>query len=916
MPKTDLPVPSSLGRPTPPLRRSRPTRCLIVVASLVAACVGPTSTTRHKRGPARPPEPAPVAQPAPPLDNGLSVWVVPRPNASAVAVQLWVPAGSAAGRTGVEALVIERAIADPTGPSPLGHRVRGMGGRLESWVQRDSTVFQLLVAEGFLEPSLRVLAAAIQTPDLSVRAIESHTASLKPQTLAAGRLLPNRHMAQLFGALFGAHPLARPPVGASSGIQKVSVQSVREVHEGTYRPRGSLLILAGPILEAPTRELVRSVFEGWAEPIATPPAQPAFQHAAGSKVAVARPGGESTWLWVALPIAEPTLADAAAFDVAAQLLAGSDQARAARALGRTGVTAQSTFAHFYALRGASVFIAAVALEARGALHDPAVVEAAWSVLVEEVMGLAGTPPGAPAFDEARRRVAQAVDRASADLLGTVDLTAQLAFRWPATAGDMAYRRALSELDGPGMTTRIRRGIRRDRLCGLVSIGGPSSGIDAADDAQWEQELLALVNPNEGRGADGAEVAANGTIAHLEHHTTVAVHPEPGTGRIAVRAILGRGLLQEPQHLAGAAYVAGHVIAAELSDSRHASDVTFEVGRDGLAVDLRCRVGALDQCIRRLGQLLTGPAISPDVFESARHAARVELAGSPNAPTTLVRRLFAGALYGGHPYGRAPSGTVDDLARLGLVDVGTYLDSQIVHGPLVVAIVGDAPPEHAMRLAKLELAKPRMPPVRLGHPPAPPPRIEKAQRVRRHTGSAWGQVVGGFAGLPSSNPDRIVVAVLAEMMARRVRGVLPRAHVEALHFSGMAGGHVAVHIVVPTGRVDEAREVLRGVADTLRRKSPEINEVREVREVVAARRALSLVRARGRVARLAREAQVGRLREGPDPLSSWVSEVRAVGPREILRVAGVLLRPEGYVEAVVSGSPAKAAPVAELQRTRH
>lgn len=159
---------------------------------------------------------------------------------------------------------------------------------------------------------------------------------------------------------------------------------------------------------------------------------------------------------------------------------------------------------------------------------------------------------------------------------------------------------------------------------------------------------------------------------------------------------------------------------------------------------------LGQAMDTLALILTQPTFSEEHFERERQRRLVALEQQKQSPDRLAKRAFYRNLYGDHPYGNLPLGTVEAVNGITRQDVAEFHRRHYVARNAVLAIVGDLDRAQARSLA--ERLTGELPP---GEPaPALPqvPALEQAQTVRIEHPSTQTHVLIGQPGLSRGDPD--------------------------------------------------------------------------------------------------------------------------------------------------------------------
>ena len=852
-------------------------------------------------------DPEPAKEAIRRLDTGLEIIAIVDPGSPVIVAHLHIAAGAAHGATGREAAVLEALVSDPA--AELAAAIEAIGGHLDSWTTRDTTVYEVTIAPAALGAAVDSLATAISTPAINPDRVSARCKSVARRH-AALRRDPARDALDLaIDATYGEHPLGRRAAGFEAGTAAPDAAALRAWHSAWYRPSRARLVLAGGI--HPDRDLDRAekALRRWTVTGGEPPADPLAaepETEPGPTIRFVRRDDGASWAWLALPIGRPSLAEAAMLDLASAALAAPDDGRLARAARRSRLVDPQPAVQVYAPDGPGALLVGIGFRARRAGD----VERAWGALVDAVFGVAGAPLDAAELNRARGALRRDALAARASPGATAARRAALAARWPGAGGEPSWRRAIDATDAKAATRALTRYANPARIA-----GGIRARVEPDPEAgsQWPQ---AFVDRAIGAADAPPPPRPMSTRVHrIDPLTTVAVLPENGTGVVAIHAIAGPGRRAEPSHTPGVADLTAALMAAAGDDR---VPMTAETGPDGLHLRVSVTADAAERAIARLAAALSAPTVNAESLFAARRAVRLP---RDMPPTQRVERWFAEALYGAHPYSRAlidPQLLGAHMDTVGRIEIENYYDAHVAAAEWTIAVVGDIEPSVAIDW--LTGAVPQRDASETGDrrpidnrlPP-----IDTARRVDRRDGGG-AVVMVGFRGFDGRAAGRHAAALLVEVWAAdataelRRRGVTT-GRVEPRLFAGIDGGHVAIRLETPPGTSEMSREAAWSSARQLRNNGTDVDAIASARRRLAGRRAVALSTSARRAARLARETRLGRADRGPHLLARWASAVEPVGRAELKELATRLFTEEAYVEVLLDTAGPEVPPPAVAPR---
>lgn len=235
--------------------------------------------------PGRPPAPR-VPEPMRwTLPNGLRVVAVPHRGLPQLAMRLVVPAGATAdppGRPGTAALV-GALLTEGTvhrSADELNERLDWLGASVSCQVGHDFTEVDLVTLSDTIEAGVEIFAETLLLPGFPARELERVRAETLDSLLARRDEPANVADDVAAEAVYGAeHPYGRLTSGTAAGVRAIDAAGLREFHAARYRPRGSVLVVAGDFDPDVLAPLLESALGGWAGEAASAPPIPELEAA-------------------------------------------------------------------------------------------------------------------------------------------------------------------------------------------------------------------------------------------------------------------------------------------------------------------------------------------------------------------------------------------------------------------------------------------------------------------------------------------------------------------------------------------------------------------------------------------------------------------------------------------------------------
>ncbi len=175
-------------------------------------------------------------------------------------------------------------------------------------------------------------------------------------------------------------------------------------------------------------------------------------------------------------------------------------------------------------------------------------------------------------------------------------------------------------------------------------------------------------------------------------------------------------------------------------------------RDSASVSLRSLTDPryLQPAVETVARLLKEPTFAPDAVERVRQQMLTGLQERAQSPGAIAQDAFFKALYGAHPYGSPPEGTVASLNAITRADIQDFHRRHYTAANAVVALVGDLERAAAEQLANALVGG--LPKGEAVPPPPPPSPVPASQTIRIPHPSSQSHILIGQIGVNRADPD--------------------------------------------------------------------------------------------------------------------------------------------------------------------
>jgi zinc protease len=845
------------------------------------------------------------------LSDGLHVVLEENHAAPVVALQVWMEVGSADDPPGLEGAanvvqhLMQRA-ARGGGATPASE------ARTGAWTSYDETVVHTLVAAPFVDDGLRALSSALTSPSAPTAADFEAARAEARADLRATRGDPQRlAAAAAMATAFSVHPYRRPLLGTDGTLADLTLGRLRAFYEQAWGAPQATLVIVGDFDARAIREKLASLFGAWRR--GTAPSPRAHEpEQTEPRVAVSTADIGDAELALAWRTADFRADDRAALELLAAVLGQGPRTRLDDEFVRNRQMARDTRAFLFAARDAGLLVTSATLGA-----GP--IEETTAAILDEVGRLAREGPTREELARARTFVERQEVTEKAGVEGYAHRLGLYATVAGEPGREAAYLKRLREVDAADVQQVAARCFRAANLSVVATLPVLRGARSEDRVPRLLARLRVAVTSVSARTATMTAKAARGADVRdvvtylLPSGVRLLILSDDTADQISVRAVWSGGARIENTHLSGAASLIARLFVRG-TKTRTADQLAAELGDVGGRLDgfagldiLGLRADFLasrwEHGLDLVVDCLRNPRFAEEDVEQDRRVMLEAIRLRDNDGANVAQRLFEESLFAGRPYHEDLLGTSESVAALTRRRVLDFYRSGYPLRGLTVAVVGAVEADRvADRFQALFADAPAAALGATSTPPAVAPPVLEPKEIVRFGPAGQAHLVLGYPGVTPSDPDRLALDLIAEILNRPARRLAalrePRGLAEEIGARSVVavdGGAFAVHVAARPESLDLAVAAVRAELARLIEAGVTPDELATARRALIARRALAFER-RGAVAMaLALGAALGDATRSP---KRDLDDLAKLKLEDVARVARRILEPKREVLTVV------------------
>ncbi len=849
------------------------------------------------------------------LPNGLTVILQEAHLAPVISLQVWAQVGSADERPGEEGLAHfhEHMLFKGTAKRGVGQvagDVEAAGGQINAYTTFDTTVYYATLPSAQLATGLDVLVDAVRNSAFDEHEIAREREVVLEEIRRAEDSPAHVLGDAMFGTIYGVHRYGAPILGPAENVASFDRAQVRRFFERWYAPDNLVVAAAG---DFDARSLATQIADAFvnAKPSGVQRDRRAEPPQGDLRTIVLERPFEGFRIDLAWRGARFRDDDAPLLDLLSFILGECESSRLVQRVKDRSQLVDRIDSSSFTPIDPGIFSVNLETDAQRVAH-------AIEAVVAEVERLRMQPVSTDELDRARANfiASQLFDAESVS--GLAGKLASFHVIGGDYRGEAAYMERIRAATPDDLLRVARDHLQLEHLSvGAVLPEGEGGGLD---EARIRESVKRGSEKTRRRFSAPKRVAASPPESSLETYrlangATLHVQPRRDVPVVAVRVAFLGGLLAETAENAGitsflsSMWTRGTRSRSGADFARAAEAIAAEIsgfsGRSSLGFTIESTADAFEAALDLFAEALLEPGLDPEDVERERRETLAAIEKRADRLAQLAYIHFAEALFPSHPYRLPILGYEASVEAIDAEALVAHHERLIRPENCVIGIAGDVDPDAAARAIALRLGE--MP--SLGFDPPSPPLDEIPNEIRIATLSksrAQAHLVLGFRGVSVSDPDRVVLDVLSQVLAGQAGRLFLELRdrqslaysVSAVNVEGLAPGHFSLYIATAPEKLAEAQHGILAELERLVQEAPSEAELVRAQHYLTGSFAIEGQRNGNHAAHVALDALYGL---GPDAHSHYPEQVAAVTREDLLRVAQRILLLDAYTLSTVGGA---------------
>ena len=606
------------------------------------------------------------------FDNGLRVYVLPRPQTASVTMQAWVATGSMnEGKYLGSGLshFLEHMLFHGTREYPgkqISDRIASYGGELNAATSSDHTFFYFNLPPAYLQEGLTMLDSMIREPLLPEEQFKTERdVILRELAMYKDSPVQNLFETMRMNTLL-RHPLRYSAGGFPDLLSQLTPQDMREYHVLRYTPGRTFYVVVGnadpekvfDLLEQRTANWPRGILE---EPVLPSEAPTIFPRRIQTEFDTPQAYYAAAW-----QSPGAIHKDFIAVNAFADILGNGDSSRLFRELVKKRMLAQDLI--FY-----SQALSSIGYSGAVAIAEPDKMKDLSSCVFDLIGKFISEGPDEEELECLRSNQRTDYLRSLQTNEGIAPLISRSVLHYGTPAAIDHYLPELDALTGDD----------------LIRVG---KKYFAASSATVIEQYPAGTLRKQKKTADAVKPSVP-VLTRLKSGQKLLVQEDHSLPLVNFAVVMPGGILNETAEQAGLTHLLAETLACgcgkytETKFDRklelNAIDLNIEAGFSALTVGVACPAEKLAAAMDLIGAMLSQPEFSKQAVERERAALLDAMKTSLMKPEAVAKDLVRKSLFHKHPFGISRSERMKTIARISSSDLRKFYDSVCLSAPKTV-----------------------------------------------------------------------------------------------------------------------------------------------------------------------------------------------------------------------------------------
>jgi zinc protease len=597
------------------------------------------------------------------VENRLPVIFETREDTGVVAAQVWVKVGSKyedlrmAGITHfIEHLIFKGT--EKVKANEMASRIEALGGSINAFTSYDNTVYHIVIPKNAFEEGLVLLLDAVKNPAFPEEEIVKER-QVVLEEIKMGEDDPQRKLfKELFSVSYDGHPYGRPIIGFEETVRKVSPEDIRMYFREHYTPDNMAIVITGDFDREKTREILAAYVRGYDDQKAKPFVVSRRKEKGSEKAKVVERNVRESYIAISYPVPPVMDDDTPSIEILAKILGEGDSSRLQEQLKfkKGMVTNISTYLFSPKEEGLFIIIATF----NGKTFDGIT-----KAIDDEIARLAKDGPTVLEIEKAKNMIRASYVYGAETAQGR----ARQIGNYQTLTGDPRYPdhylKALGRVGADDVVRVLKKYItaKEKKLAALL----PNNTFNPHT-YKLKNGLTYVVNNNKASPSFSFRL---GFVGGLK---------EEPPGKNGMFNVLSRMLLKGTKTKDAAA------IAREIDCL--AGDISPYSGRNIFGLSGKFLSKDMKAAFTLLHELVTSTSMKAADLEKVKGDVLSGIRQRDDDPIGSTFRKFNEVLYQGHPYGKDPMGTEDNVRNMTAKDVEDSYKQYVSPANAVLAVSGD------------------------------------------------------------------------------------------------------------------------------------------------------------------------------------------------------------------------------------